>query len=281
MFGSSSQSQEFREWLAGNELDKRGQCHSRNRSSCRDAFALFQRFAHLEQGSVGPHAANTGGAHFDRIQRFQVDISDVVCHARLGDGLNGFLQRFVDDVCHVSDECRVRVQCWASPPVRYAGFFRQFPVLNIDFLQRLDVFADETDRNNHEIAHPLRTQIGQHIVGVRSQPLDWSDSRLVAKMDFQTTRCGILQQLGPNLVHALDDLLLVRISGFDVRFGHAVGRKQHVQRSNIGLLLLGLLDFGCREAVQFVLDEVRHRIDVPASLVPTWHDGVHHVAVPR
>ena len=116
-----------------------------------------------------------------------------------------------------------------------------FPILDVDFFEGFDVLADETDRHDHQILHPVGAQLVQGIVGVGPQPFNRTDPALVGQGE------GIgVAQLG---LEALDDQAcagfdfgLVRIARlFHVALRHPMGAEKDMGRARdlTGLDFLG------------------------------------------
>mmetsp|Transcript_7068 Transcript_7068/g.28726 ORF Transcript_7068/g.28726 Transcript_7068/m.28726 type:complete len:313 (+) Transcript_7068:1165-2103(+) len=170
-------------------------------------------------------------------------------------------------VREVVDEHRVGVQRGHPSPLLHAALLGELPVLHVDLLERLDVLRHKRNRHRHHRLRLLLPELPDDIVGVGLEPLHGPDAGLVRQ--HVLVRDPHLLQSRHDQRHALLHLLLVRVTRrLDVAHRDAVRAEEHDG-------LVGGVELTVRP-VQLRLDQVRHGLHVPGSLVPAGNHRVRH-----
>mmetsp|Transcript_76851 Transcript_76851/g.152405 ORF Transcript_76851/g.152405 Transcript_76851/m.152405 type:complete len:306 (+) Transcript_76851:409-1326(+) len=95
--------------------------------------------------------------------------------------LNGLRQRIHDRTCEVIDEIGLEAQSRDPLPPRDTTLVSKLGVLHVDLLERFDVFGHERNGDCHHLGDALGAELSYHVVGVRPEPLNGADARLVGE----------------------------------------------------------------------------------------------------
>ena len=154
-------------------------------------------------------------------------------------------KRLLDDIRQRTDKEWVAVKGRNSSEVGNPGILCDLLIEDVEFIQRLDVFGNETDRDDQDVADSALSILHKHVVGRGLQPFDRPDLALKGKL------VGVFPaQPVHDSLHGGLRLVEVRIAFTHVAFRNTVSAEKQ------------LYFVGFAELRKFSLDGRRKRFDI-------------------